>query len=57
MDHDHSQCHSRMHCCMKVAKIVLQAAAVAAGFAIASEIHRVHRSIESRHNEGKRRLL
>lgn len=44
-DH-HEHCHFKV--CMKVAKLVLQAATVAAGVCIAKEIHKVHKSIERR---------
>lgn len=53
MEHDHHDGHSRCHHIFKIAKLVLQAATVAAGLAIAQEIHRVHRSIEAR-NDRKR---
>lgn len=43
----HCQCKKhRMHVAMKVVKLALRVAAVAGTFAIASEIHRVHRSLD-----------
>ncbi|MDE6453872.1 MAG: hypothetical protein K2L27_06680 [Muribaculaceae bacterium] len=44
----HESCHSALHVGFKVARLALQAAAVAAAFCMVKEIHKVHRSIERR---------
>lgn len=49
MSHEHEHDHFGLHLGFKIAKLALKAATVAAGFCIAKEIHRVHRSIEAKH--------
>lgn len=39
---DNCHCNHRMHIALKVTKIILQAAAVVAGFSIANEIRHLH---------------
>lgn len=57
MKNNHEGGHSDLHVAFKITKLVLQAASVAAAFCIAKEIHRVHRSIEKKHEHGHRKLL
>lgn len=49
--HEHHEkecrCEGRAHECIKVAKVVLKAASVAAAFCAVKELHRIHRSIEA----------
>lgn len=42
MEDNNCHCSHRMHSVLKVTKIILQAAAVAAGFTIANEIRHLH---------------
>lgn len=49
-EHDHSEKkheHCALHICLKVTKLALKAAGVAAAFCIVHELHKVHRSIEA----------
>lgn len=53
MSHNHKhdeecKCSPAAHRCMKIAKLVLKAAQVAATICIAKEIHRVHKAIEAK---------
>lgn len=48
------QDHCAAHACIKIAKLALKAAGVAAAFCMVHEIHKVHKSIEA-HN--KKHLL
>jgi hypothetical protein len=52
MSHEITQLPSGVRLGFKIAKIVFQAATVAAAFCMVHEIHKVHRSIERR--EGKK---
>lgn len=49
--HHHDEKHAAVHCAvhvgLKVARVLLQAATVAAGFCVVKELHRVHKAIES----------
>ncbi len=47
MEEKHEYC--ALHLALKITKVVLKAAAVAAGFCIMKEIHNVHRAIENHH--------
>lgn len=48
-EHHHDCKHDHMHCvhtCLKVARVMLQAATVAAAFCGVKELHRLHKAIE-----------
>ncbi len=49
MENTHKEGHCPIHLCLKIAKLVFQAAGVAAAFCMVHEIHKVHRSIEEKH--------
>lgn len=53
MKNDHEEAHCGLHIAFKITKLMLQAASVVAAFCIAKEIHKVHRSIEHKHEHKK----
>lgn len=53
MKTDHDEDRYGLHIAFKITKLVLQAATVAAAFCIVKEIHKVHRSIEHKHEHKK----
>lgn len=50
MNHENGHCHEHLalHLGFKIAKLALEAAAVAAAFCMMKEIHKVHKAIEKR---------
>lgn len=51
--HDHKKEMEKLHCGLhlgiKIAELVLKAAAVCAAFCAVKEIHKVHKGLEKRH--------
>lgn len=54
MEEKHEHGHCGLHLAMKIAKLALQAASVAAAFCLVKEVHKVHRAVENHHS---RKLL
>lgn len=52
--HQHGSC--ALHLVLKITKLALDAAAVAAAFCIVHEVHKVHKAI-GHHHEGKHKLI
>lgn len=46
-EHEHKHEHCALHLGLKIAKLALKAAGVAAAFCMVHEIHKVHKTIES----------
>lgn len=49
MELKHEHCHAKHECLhvgLKIAKLLLKAAGVAAAFCLVKEVHRVHKAIE-----------
>lgn len=51
MSHDHEKCHKScaLHLGLKIAKLAVHAAAVAALFCVSHEVHKVHHAIKKHH--------
>lgn len=49
MEEKKHECQHCLHVGMKIAKLVLKAAGVAAAFCLVSEVHKVHKAIEKHH--------
>lgn len=47
MEENRKECHKCLKLGFGIAKLVLKAAAVAAGFCLVREVHKVHRAIEA----------
>lgn len=47
--HQHGHEHCALHLVLKITKLALQAASVAAAFCIVKEVHKVHKAVEHHH--------
>ena len=45
------KCCEVAHVCLKVTKVLLQAATVAAAFCVVKELHRIHKAVENHHHD------
>lgn len=53
MRHEHEHEHFCLHVGLKIAKLVLEAASVAAAFCTVKELHKLHRHFEEKKEEKK----